>query len=711
MTEVQGRRVLVVGLARSGRAAARCFRRQGARVTVSDSRPPSAFQAEIPELIAQRIGLELGLHRETTFLRQDVIVVSPGVYPEPPALQAARKRKVRIVPEIEAASWFLKGRLVGITGTNGKTTTTALLGKMLEASGFPTFVGGNIGVPLISAVDHDSPNSLLVAELSSFQLEAIQDFRPQVAVLLNLTSNHLDRHPSFDAYVRAKAQVFRNQTADDYAILNADDPTVMSLAPAIASRKVFFSRGQDLPDGVFVSNGQIRYRAGNLERVLMEIRDIPLRGAFNVENVLAAAAVACVVGADFEALRRAVRDFQGVEHRLEYVREIRGVEFYNDSKATSVDATVKALSAFDRGVHLILGGKDKGAPYVPLRSLLEGRVRYAYLIGAAAERLARELSAAAELVRSGDLESAVRQAFKLAVPGDVVLLAPACASFDQFRDYEHRGRVFKELVGRIAQEAELADAERLQKETTSAAPPEVPAVMIEPEPAKAISGTPELPRQDVQREPGAQPEVATASEAGGGDLGPLALAEPELPAAEVAGLQKGPAPATRELAAPEPAAEEPQIMETTAASVEPADLARVTEIVPVEVEEVSKPSPVTVESQKDSDEGVQGTPESRPAELVYVYETGAEEATPLEIEPPAESQEDESEPVTNLRPPETVEDESLPFEIHATAGASTPPPQPSEGVATAGPREAETPDVKPGAPVEGPTGQGRLPGI
>ena len=501
MKDVTGKRVLVVGFARSGKAVARCFSQRGTVVTVSDSRPPWAFEAEIRELMAHKIGLELGQHREETFLQQDLIVVSPGVYPEPPALQAARQQGIPIIPEIEAAGWFLESRLVGITGTNGKTTTTALLGKILAASGFEAFVGGNIGVPLIAAVDQVSPSALVVAELSSFQLEAIRDFRPHVAVLLNVKPNHLDRHPSFEAYARAKAQIFRNQTEDDLAILNADDPTVMSLAAEIRSRKIFFSRKLNLPDGVFVSNGKIRYRVGNLERVLLETREVPLRGDFNVENVLAAAATACAVGTDFAALRRAVREFRAVEHRLEFVREICGVEFFNDSKATSVDAAANALSAFERGVHLILGGKDKGAPYAPLRRLLEGRVRYVYLIGAAADRIAKQLSGAAELIRAGDLESALREAFRLAEPGDAVLLSPACASFDQFQDYEHRGRVFKELVEKLAEEAArqrvpapqvAARDSALVVEALPQTGIVAPEVVLEAGPQR-VAGTPESP--------------------------------------------------------------------------------------------------------------------------------------------------------------------------------------------------------------------------
>jgi UDP-N-acetylmuramoylalanine--D-glutamate ligase len=484
MMDVTGKRVLVVGFARSGKAVARCISQRGAVVTVSDSRPPWAFEAEIRELMAHKIGLELGQHREETFLQQDLIVVSPGVYPEPPALRAARQQGILIIPEIEAASLFLESRLLGITGTNGKTTTTALLGRMLEASGLENFVGGNIGVPLIAAVGRVSPDALVVAELSSFQLETIRDFRPDVAVLLNLKPNHLDRHPSFEAYGQAKAQIFRNQTEGDLAILNADDPAVMNLAPEIRSRKMFFSRKLSLPDGVFVSNGTIRYRVGNLERELLETREVPLRGDFNIENVLAAAATACAVGADFDALRRAVREFKAVEHRLEFVREIRGVEFFNDSKATSVAAAANALSAFDRGVHLILGGKDKGAPYAPLRRLVAGRVRCVYLIGAAANRIAKQLSGAAELVQAGDLETALREAFRLAERGDVVLLSPACASFDQFQDYEHRGRVFKELVEKLAEEVARGHVNVPQP----AAPDNAPSTEVLPQSAAVITG-------------------------------------------------------------------------------------------------------------------------------------------------------------------------------------------------------------------------------
>ena len=452
MTDVQGKRVLVVGLARTGLAAARVLAGRGAFVTVTDSRAPWELRADIRELLAHKIGMELGQHREESFLNQDLIVVSPGVIPEMPQLQAARQKGIPVVSEVEAASWFLESPIIGITGSNGKTTTTSLLGEILESSNFPAFVGGNIGVPLISAVGDVPRDAFVVTELSSFQLEAIQTFRPRVAVMLNITPNHLDRHPTLEAYVQAKAHIFKNQTADDYAILNADDPAVMKLATSIVARKMFFSRRKELPEGVFVADGHIYYRVGNLERLLLGTRDILLRGDFNVENVLAASAAACVLGADFEAIRRAIAAFRGVEHRLEFVREIHGIQFLNDSKATSVDATAKALSAFNRGVHLILGGKGKGAPYAPIRALLEGRVRAVYLIGAAAERIAQELRGAVELIHCGDLETATREAYAHAVSGDVVLLSPACASFDQFQDYEQRGRTFKKVVSQLALE-------------------------------------------------------------------------------------------------------------------------------------------------------------------------------------------------------------------------------------------------------------------
>lgn len=460
MQNLEGKRVLVAGFARSGRAAANFLHRRGAVVTVSDSRPPWSFAAEIPDLLDRKIGVEFGQHGSETFERQDLVVTSPGVPWELPALEAARGRGIPVVAEVEAASWFFKGTLVGVTGSNGKTTTTALLGRMLQESGFQTFVGGNIGVPLISMVEQSTAESVAVVELSSFQLEGTDSMNPQVAVMLNITPNHLDRHPSLESYVEAKARILGNQTESDYAVLNADDPAVAGLAERGHGRKTFFSRAQDIPEGLLLSGGQVVYRVGHLQRDLFSPGDVKLRGAFNLENVLAASAAACVLGADFDAIAKAVREFRGVEHRLELAGDVLGVEFYNDSKATSVDATVKALGAFDGGVHLIVGGKDKGAPYAPLIPLLKNRVREVLLIGAAAERIAGELAGTVDLVPAGDLETAVRRAFSRARPGDVILLSPACSSFDQFQDYEERGRRFKQIVEGLAQEGHVARLRR-----------------------------------------------------------------------------------------------------------------------------------------------------------------------------------------------------------------------------------------------------------
>ncbi|MFZ0962383.1 MAG: UDP-N-acetylmuramoyl-L-alanine--D-glutamate ligase [Terriglobia bacterium] len=491
--DVQGKRVLVVGLARSGLAVACALVRRGAVVTVTDRKPPAEFAEVLPQLLQEKVGLELGSQSTETFLRHEIIVISPGVPWDLPQLVAARERKIPVYPEVEAASWFLEGTLVGVTGSNGKTTTTALLGDMLRASGFPTFVGGNIGNALSSAVGRAQPGTRFVAELSSFQLEGIHEFRSHVAVMLNLSPNHLDRHPNLEAYAQAKRRIFRNQRSEDFAVLNADDPWVAGLEASLPSQAVFFSRRRELPDGVFVSGGKIHYRVRHLERVLFETRDVTLRGDFNLENVLAATAAACMLGADFMAIRQAVRAFQAVEHRLEFVQEIQGVDFYNNSKATSVDATVKSLGAFERGVHLIMGGKDKGAPYAPLLPLIRDRVREVLLIGAAAPVIAQQLAGQAELVQAGDLATAVYEAFGRSRPGDTVLLAPACSSFDQFKDYEERGRVFKELVRRLANEvAEGRVVRSPQSEVRSPGPEPSPGriTFAEPPPASAPTAAP-----------------------------------------------------------------------------------------------------------------------------------------------------------------------------------------------------------------------------
>lgn len=460
--ELQGKKVLVVGLARTGTAVARFCDVRGAHVTVSELRPEADVAADAAELRAAGNRLELGGHCQETFLEPDLIVLSPGVPFDLPELEAARQKGIAVWSEIELASRFLRGRLVAVTGSNGKTTTTTLLGHILETAGVPARVSGNIGTPLVGMVDGSTDETVHVVEISSFQLEAIWRFRPHIAVLLNLTPDHLDRHGTFNAYVAAKARVFSNQGSDDFAVLNADDAAVEPFGRTLSGprsdggpRIFAFSRQKALARGCYLLENEIIFRDDEAVELVLEREDIPLRGEHNVENVLAAVATARLLGVRGQSIREAVRSFRAVEHRLEFVAEVGGVAFYNDSKATNVDAALKAIAAFDGRLLLILGGKDKGSDYAPLREPVRERVMQVFLIGAAADKIARALEGAATLSPAGTLARAVRLAFERARAGDTVLLAPACASFDQFENFEHRGRVFKQEVRKLEQEIAL----------------------------------------------------------------------------------------------------------------------------------------------------------------------------------------------------------------------------------------------------------------
>jgi UDP-N-acetylmuramoylalanine--D-glutamate ligase len=389
--------------------------------------------------------LELGVHTIPVFTAQDLIVPSPGVPADLPALVAARSARIPIWSEIELASRYLRGRLIAITGSNGKTTTTALLGHILRAAGMPVIVAGNIGTPLISCVDQSTDGSVTVAEVSSFQLELIDSFRPNIAVLLNLTPDHLDRHASFDDYCRAKLRLFENQNERDFAVINADDPVVARQAPSRPQIR-WFSRNRRVAAGATLLDGKIVFRDDAGETFLLDRAVIGLRGEHNVENVLAAASAAWLAGAPALTIAGAVRSFPGVEHRLEFVAEIDGVQFFNDSKATNVDAALKAIAAFPGGLFVILGGKDKGSDYAPLIEPLRQRARLVLLIGAAAQKIESQIGGSVPTVHAETLDRALALACERATRGDTVLLAPACASFDQFENYEHRGRVFKQLV-------------------------------------------------------------------------------------------------------------------------------------------------------------------------------------------------------------------------------------------------------------------------
>jgi UDP-N-acetylmuramoylalanine--D-glutamate ligase len=447
--DVKGKRVLVVGLGKSGVASALFLESRGARVTVSDAKSEDQLRNEIPALLDRGITVETGKHGERTFRDQDLIVVSPGVPQDVPPLQHARRLGIPVIGEIELTARFLRGHIVAITGSNGKTTTTTLTGEVIASGGRQTLVGGNIGTPAITFVEHSSAETWVVLEISSFQLESIESFRPHISAILNVTPDHLDRHGSMENYVAAKRRIFENQTVEDYAILNADNSITRSMAEGLKPQVLWFSRLGEVERGAFVRDGKIFFRNGRLTEIL-PLSEIALKGAHNVENVLAAVAIGMAAGVEPAAIRRAVKDFRAVEHRLEYVDTLRGVQYFNDSKATNVDATIKALQSFPANIHLILGGKDKGSDYTELNPLLAERVKRVYTIGAAAAKIESQIGSTVPITSAQTLEAAVRKAADLAVEGDIVLLAPACASFDQFVSYEERGRIFKSLVQSLA---------------------------------------------------------------------------------------------------------------------------------------------------------------------------------------------------------------------------------------------------------------------
>ncbi len=448
MMQLKNKKVLVVGLGKSGLAAALFLRRRGAQVTVSDLRSAEALAKEIPALIEEGIMVEAGGHGLLTFRRQDLIVVSPGVPLDTPELVQVRNFGLPVIGELELAARFLKGKMLAVTGSNGKTTTTTLLGEILAAGSLRTLVGGNIGVPVVALIEDSTDETWSVLEVSSFQLESTEEFHPAIAVILNITPDHLDRHGSFENYSAAKERIFARQTAEDSLVLNADNPRGAEAAVRSSARVYWFSIEHPVGQGAWLEDGFVVYRAARdaaTEKV-MPLSGIPLKGAHNIENVLAAVVAARLAGVPAEAIRGAIEKFQAVEHRLEYVATRNGVEFYNDSKATNVDATAKAIAAFSGGIHLILGGKDKNSDYTQLAELLRERVSAVYTIGSAAAKIESHLRGVVSIHSCETLEKAVHVAASAARPTEVVLLAPACSSFDQFENYEHRGRVFKQLV-------------------------------------------------------------------------------------------------------------------------------------------------------------------------------------------------------------------------------------------------------------------------
>jgi UDP-N-acetylmuramoylalanine--D-glutamate ligase len=448
MMELKGKKVLVVGLGKSGLAAALFLRHRGAQVTVSDIRSAEALAKDIPGLLEEGINVEAGGHGLLTFRRQDLIVVSPGVPLDTPELVQTRNFGRPIIGELELAARFIRGQILAVTGSNGKTTTTSLLGEILEKSGMPTQVGGNIGVPVVALIEESTDETWNVLEVSSFQLETTEQFHPKIAVILNITPDHLDRHGTFENYALAKERIFAEQHQDDYCVLNADNMRTAASAERSKASVYWFSLERPVTQGAWVEGGAIMFRSSPeaAPENVMPLSSIPLKGEHNVENVLAAVCAARLAGASAELVRKAVEEFKAVEHRLEYVTTLNGVEIYNDSKATNVDATAKAIAAFPGNIHLILGGKDKGSDYTTLSSLLRSRVKAIYTIGSAAAKIESQLRGVVAIHSCETMEKAISAIAASAHPGDIVLLAPACSSFDQFESYEHRGRVFKQLV-------------------------------------------------------------------------------------------------------------------------------------------------------------------------------------------------------------------------------------------------------------------------
>lgn len=435
--ELEGAKALVVGLARSGLAAIGLLAARGALVTACDAKP-----------LGDTVGVPFVLQSDVAALGQDLVVISPGVPVDAPVLRTARDAGIPVIGELELAGYFLAGPVLAVTGSNGKTTTTSLCFHILSECGIAAQVGGNIGTPAVSLIPDSRPDKWNVLEVSSFQLETVDRFRANIAVCLNLTPDHLDRHHDIATYVAAKGRLFDTQDEDGFAVLNADDDACVEYGRRANGKVEWFSTSRAVNGGFWHEGGTLYARG---ER-FMDVAGVPLRGMHNVENVLAAAAATHLAGAPLVGIRAAVQSFPGVEHRLEFVRSVAGVDYYNDSKATNVDATLKALAAFPGNLWVILGGKDKGGDYSPLREPLRAKARAALLVGAAGPKIGEQVADAATLVVAGTIECAVEHARRNARAGDIVLLAPACASFDQFDNYEHRGRVFKGLVDKLKED-------------------------------------------------------------------------------------------------------------------------------------------------------------------------------------------------------------------------------------------------------------------
>ena len=449
MLDLKDKKVLVVGLGKSGIAACRLLVRHSARVTATDSRSLDALSEEAKGLISTGVNIEAGGHRPETFLSSDLIILSPGVPLVIPQLVRAKNKGIKIIGEIELAYQFLNTPVIAVTGSNGKSTTTTLIGEIIKKKGDSVFVGGNIGTPLTEYILSDSSSDCVVLELSSFQLETIESFRPAISILLNISPDHLDRYKSIQEYADAKLRIFENQTVDDFAIINGDEPWSSDISKRIKGNVIIFSRKEKVQNGIYIEDGWMASAIYNHRGKICEVSKIGIKGVHNIENSMAAAAAALLWGCSHDAIAQTLREFPGLEHRLEFVREIDGVRYINDSKGTNVGAVIKSIEGFNEPILLIAGGRDKDGDFSSLRPLIKEKVKRLILIGEAKDKIA---AAAGDMTTTGfadSLEEAVHIASNEALKGDVVLLSPACASFDMFKNFEERGRLFKEIVWKL----------------------------------------------------------------------------------------------------------------------------------------------------------------------------------------------------------------------------------------------------------------------
>jgi UDP-N-acetylmuramoylalanine--D-glutamate ligase len=456
MERFRGKRITVVGFARSGRAAARLLAEAGARVRVSEALPREKIAGDLSLLSQQGVEFEFGGHLRESFLGADMIVLSPGVPPDLPLLRETRRQGIPIIGEVELASFFTYATFVGVTGSNGKSTTVSLIGKMLEQGGKAVVVAGNIGTPLCEVVPGLSPQHIVVTELSSFQLETIEAFHCHISLLLNISPDHLDRYPDLSAYAETKARIFENQREADFAIINADDELSLSLSSNIRAQRLLFSRRGPVDAGCYLNGKNVLFRWKGQTREICPSEQIAIKGVHNLENAMAAVAAASLLGLEPTTLKRVLQGFPGLEHRLEPVLERNGIRFVNDSKGTNIGAAVRSLESYDAPIILIAGGRDKGSDFSLLAQVAKGRVKAFILMGEAKGKMRAALKGSAPIIEASDMGDAVRKANSVAEKGDVVLLSPACASFDMFANFEERGRVFKDEVRRLSQQGDHA---------------------------------------------------------------------------------------------------------------------------------------------------------------------------------------------------------------------------------------------------------------